>query len=101
MATLLVSDFDFPSDNVIRLIDKDGTRENILKEYLRFTKDIIEPDDRLVIFYAGHGYTDYGKRGEVGLFMCKDYHTSREEFCNQCHNASSVYPDCYGCHYYP
>ena len=43
----------------------------------------------------------YGKRGEVGLFMCKDCHTSREKFCNQCHSASSVYPDCYGCHYYP
>ena len=43
----------------------------------------------------------YGKRGDVGLFMCKDCHTSRERFCNQCHNASSVYPDCYGCHYYP
>jgi hypothetical protein len=43
----------------------------------------------------------YGKRGEVGLFMCKDCHTSRDKFCNQCHNAASVYPDCYGCHYYP
>jgi len=43
----------------------------------------------------------YGKRGEVGLFMCKDCHTSREKFCNQCHNAVSAFPDCYGCHYYP
>ena len=43
----------------------------------------------------------YGKRGEVGLFMCKDCHTSRERFCNRCHNAVSAYPDCYGCHYYP
>ena len=43
----------------------------------------------------------YGIRGEVGLYMCQDCHTSRERFCNQCHNAVSLYPDCYGCHYYP
>lgn len=43
----------------------------------------------------------YGKRGEVGLFMCKDCHKSRERFCNRCHDAASVFPDCYGCHSYP
>jgi hypothetical protein len=43
----------------------------------------------------------YGKRGEVGLYMCKDCHTSRERFCNKCHNAVSAYPDCFGCHHYP
>jgi hypothetical protein len=43
----------------------------------------------------------YGIRGEVGLQQCKDCHTSRERFCNQCHNAVSLYPDCFGCHYYP
>ena len=43
----------------------------------------------------------YGIRGEIGLKTCKKCHTSRERFCNQCHNAVSLYPDCYGCHYYP
>jgi hypothetical protein len=43
----------------------------------------------------------YGIRGEVGLKTCAECHTSRERFCNQCHNAVSLYPDCYGCHYYP
>jgi hypothetical protein len=43
----------------------------------------------------------YGKRGEIGLSKCKDCHTSRERFCNQCHDAVSMVPDCYGCHYYP
>ena len=43
----------------------------------------------------------HGVRGEVGLDMCKDCHTSRERFCNQCHDAVSMTPDCYGCHYYP
>lgn len=43
----------------------------------------------------------HGKRGEIGLNKCRECHTSRERFCNQCHNATSLYPDCFGCHYYP
>jgi len=43
----------------------------------------------------------YGIRGEVSLDGCRDCHTSREEFCNKCHDATSLKPDCFGCHYYP
>lgn len=43
----------------------------------------------------------YGKRGDVGLNRCRDCHTSRERFCNKCHDAVSMTPDCFGCHYYP
>ena len=43
----------------------------------------------------------YGIRGEVGLRQCRECHTSRERFCNRCHDSVSLYPDCFGCHYYP
>ena len=43
----------------------------------------------------------YGKRGEIGLKHCAECHVSRERFCNRCHEAASVKPDCWGCHYYP
>jgi len=43
----------------------------------------------------------YGKRGELGLYNCRECHTSRERFCNECHDAASVWLDCFGCHYYP
>jgi hypothetical protein len=52
----------------------------------------------------------YGKREEivrngqpleVGLNGCQRCHTRRERFCNQCHQAVSLYPDCFGCHNYP
>ncbi len=43
----------------------------------------------------------YGKRGDEGLNRCKDCHTSRKDFCDKCHNAVSLTPDCFGCHYYP
>ncbi len=43
----------------------------------------------------------YGNRGDIGLSRCKECHTSRERFCNRCHDAVSMKPDCFGCHYYP
>lgn len=46
-------------------------------------------------------FVRYGKRGDISLSKCKDCHTSRERFCNKCHMAISMTPDCYGCHYYP
>lgn len=43
----------------------------------------------------------YGIRREIGLSKCPECHTSRERFCDQCHNAAGVAPDCFQCHYYP
>jgi hypothetical protein len=43
----------------------------------------------------------YGMRENPGLLECRRCHTSRERFCNRCHEAVSLYPDCWGCHYYP
>jgi hypothetical protein len=43
----------------------------------------------------------YGIRGDPGLKECGDCHTSRERFCDACHDAVSMTPDCWGCHYYP
>jgi hypothetical protein len=43
----------------------------------------------------------YGKRGEIGLKKCSECHTSRERFCDRCHEAVSLKPDCFGCHHYP
>ena len=43
----------------------------------------------------------YGIRSDEGLSKCPECHTSRERFCDQCHNAASVAPDCFSCHYYP
>lgn len=43
----------------------------------------------------------YGIRGEIALDKCRECHENRERFCNQCHNAVSLTPDCFHCHYYP
>ena len=43
----------------------------------------------------------FGIRSEVTLEHCGRCHTSRERFCDRCHDAASVKLDCFGCHYYP
>lgn len=42
-----------------------------------------------------------GVRGEITLDGCRECHANRERFCNRCHQAVSLEPDCFGCHYYP
>ena len=46
-------------------------------------------------------FVRYGNREGIGLDSCRGCHTSRETFCNRCHNAVSLNLDCFGCHYYP
>ncbi|NQT36576.1 MAG: hypothetical protein HQ581_03750 [Planctomycetes bacterium] len=43
----------------------------------------------------------YGIRDQDGLSRCKDCHRSRARFCDRCHNAVSLTPDCWQCHDYP
>ena len=45
-------------------------------------------------------FVGYGSSINLGLSGCPECHTSRVRFCDQCHNAASVVPDCFGCHYY-
>ncbi len=49
-----------------------------------------------------------GKRGHKGLndeaitiSGCGKCHTSKERFCDRCHNAVNLRLDCYTCHDYP
>jgi len=43
----------------------------------------------------------YGKRGVEGFDDCRVCHANRAGFCNRCHEAVNLEPDCWGCHYYP
>jgi hypothetical protein len=46
-------------------------------------------------------YVRYGIREAEGITSCKNCHTSRERFCDRCHNIADLTIDCFGCHYYP
>lgn len=67
----LVSNFGFLSENITLLLDEDATGERIKEAFLEFSKTT-EKDDRVVIFFAGHGNTKSGKRGEVGYLVPHD-----------------------------
>src|SRR2546428_2179732 len=73
VADRLVRSFGFAADNVTLLLDEQATRATILDRFLLFTReDLVAPDDRLVVFFAGHGATRLGRRGEVGFLVPHD-----------------------------
>jgi hypothetical protein len=42
-----------------------------------------------------------GITSDISLEECRDCHTDRSRFCNQCHNIVNLNLDCFGCHNYP
>jgi hypothetical protein len=53
----------FPETNITTLLDRDATRDAIMAAYLHFAdKTNVGEDDRLLVFFAGHGHTLNGRR---------------------------------------
>jgi uncharacterized caspase-like protein len=69
---LLVHDFGFPHQNVTYLTDGAASKDGILKAFFRYTKADVGLDDRVFIFFAGHGSTLTGSRGEIGYLVPHD-----------------------------
>ncbi len=58
VAHLLVARLGFPQDQVLLLLNKQAARENILAAFdTTLNRHNLAPDDRLLIFFAGHGVT--------------------------------------------
>ena len=73
IADTLVEKFKFPAHNVSVLLDAEATRDNILREFLHWADpSTVEPDDRILVFFAGHGHTVPGRRGEIGFLVPVD-----------------------------
>jgi hypothetical protein len=68
----LATCYSFPPESVSVLLDRDATKEKILSEFHRFQKEDVSPDDRIAVFFAGHGLTRTGNRGEVGFLLPVD-----------------------------
>ena len=69
---ILITELGFEKDKVTYLSDKDATKSNILKSFLRFSNGDTKVDDRLFVFFAGHGHTRSGVKGEVGYLVPHD-----------------------------
>lgn len=70
--SLLVNEIGFSEENICYLKNEDATRDQIYKSFLNFTLDNVDIDDRVFVFFAGHGYTKSGIRGEVGYLVPYD-----------------------------
>lgn len=71
VANTLIDKFSFQEDNITILTDKLATRNVIMDSFLKFVHNS-SPNDKILVFFAGHGYTLTGKRGEVGYLVPLD-----------------------------
>ncbi len=72
IAELLNKEFEFPEEHIHLLRDEEATRQRILEQYLSFTQEGTEANDRVIFFFAGHGHTLRSRRGEVGYLVPYD-----------------------------
>lgn len=75
VAALLKSDLDFPAENITLLLEQDATRQQIMKRFMEFASEEIDPNERILVFFAGHGCTRSGNRGETGFLVPHDGNT--------------------------
>lgn len=69
---ILIEKFDFEEENITLLLNEDATKSKIMFEFYQFKNDFVEVDDRIILFYAGHGYTFEGQRGDIGVLVPHD-----------------------------
>jgi len=70
-AEALKSHAGFPASNVRLLLNKNATKAQILRHYLAF-RECCAADDRLVVFFAGHGHSVSGNRKQQGFLVPAD-----------------------------
>jgi uncharacterized caspase-like protein len=74
-ADSLATRFNFPKKNIRLLTDKAATKSNILHSFLSFATGGTDINDRVIFFFAGHGHTVRGNRGEVGFLVPQEADT--------------------------
>jgi uncharacterized caspase-like protein len=73
IANLMVSRFGFLKENIALLLDEDATGDAIRSAFLSFAgHSKVQPNDRILVFFAGHGHTQTGRRGEIGFLVPVD-----------------------------
>jgi len=71
IAQLLIDEFGFDDENVLLLTDANATKSRIMDSFLSYASKS-GMNDRILFFFAGHGNTVSGRRGEVGFLVPYD-----------------------------
>lgn len=77
ISNALQKNFGFRDDKVHTLLNDEATHTAILEKFLSFTSGGTDEEDRIVIFFAGHGHTIGSRRGEVGYLVPFDGNLSK------------------------
>lgn len=72
VAATLKDNFGFSEGNVSVLLDEGARRENILSHFAQFSGSEIGRNERIFVFFAGHGCTKLGRRGDIGFLVPYD-----------------------------
>jgi uncharacterized caspase-like protein len=68
----LIDTLGFEEKNITLLLDDAATKSAIFTNYMRLAREDVELDERVIVFFAGHGHTQSGHRGEVGFLVPSD-----------------------------
>ena len=72
-ARVLLERFCFTKEHLTILTDRDATRSQIFSTFMKYVQDSnVGRDDRIVVFFAGHGHTVPARRGEIGFLLPVD-----------------------------
>ena len=72
------------------------------REYMRFHHmDLLKGSRDQVVREGKREFVCDGRKGEIRFDGCWECHTSRERFCNVCHEAVNLNLGCFRCHYDP
>jgi hypothetical protein len=55
---------------------------------------------RVLLRELRDGTVREGIRNKVTLSGCSQCHKDKARFCDKCHNAVNLHPDCFNCHFY-
>lgn len=69
---VLINELAFPADNITYLTDAEATRQAIMSAFMAYSRQDVDYDERIIVFFAGHGHTVPGMRGEVGFLVPYD-----------------------------
>ncbi|HVT14516.1 MAG TPA: caspase family protein [Fimbriimonadaceae bacterium] len=71
---VLVNSYGFPADQTKLLLNKDATLDNIRRELSQLASSkIVKPDDRILVYFSGHGQTvKLPTGGEMGFLIPSD-----------------------------